>query len=82
MKDLRYFTDAAPLAFDVTVLSNLTSTDERVAVYRMSPGEVEYRRKRTQMAWPRSVYSLSHIAVPFRPDDPVYGVAGTAIGVA
>jgi len=26
------------------------------------------------MAWPRNVYSLSHLAIPFAPDDPVYGI--------
>lgn len=25
------------------------------------------------MAWPPGVYSLTHVAVPFSPDDPVYG---------
>jgi hypothetical protein len=28
------------------------------------------------MAWPRGVYSLSHVAIPFAPDDPVYGSSG------
>jgi hypothetical protein len=23
--------------------------------------------------WPRDVYSLSHVAIPFPPDDPYYG---------
>ena len=27
----------------------------------------------TAFAWPRSVFSLSHIAIPFRTDDLVYG---------
>lgn len=26
------------------------------------------------MTWPRGVISLSHIALPFPPDDPLYGV--------
>ena len=25
------------------------------------------------MAWPPDTYSLSHVALPFRADDPVYG---------
>lgn len=25
------------------------------------------------LAWPRGFYSLSHVAVPFPPDDPIYG---------
>ena len=26
------------------------------------------------LAWPQSIYSLSHLAVPFRPDDPLFGI--------
>jgi hypothetical protein len=25
------------------------------------------------MSWPRDTYSLAHVALPFRADDPVYG---------
>ena len=25
------------------------------------------------MSWPSGIYSLSHVAIPFAPDDPVYG---------
>jgi hypothetical protein len=25
------------------------------------------------LSWPDEVYSLSHVALPFSPDDPVYG---------
>ena len=25
------------------------------------------------MEWPRGVFSLSHVALPFPPDDPLYG---------
>ena len=27
------------------------------------------------LAWPRTVFSLSHVALPFPPDDPLYGYA-------
>jgi hypothetical protein len=27
----------------------------------------------TGMTWPRDIYSLAHVALPFRPDDLVYG---------
>jgi hypothetical protein len=30
--------------------------------------------------WPAGVYSLSHVAVPFRPDDPLYGIAPPGAG--
>jgi hypothetical protein len=28
------------------------------------------------LSWPDEVYSLSHIALPFPPDDPLYGEGG------
>ena len=28
------------------------------------------------MSWPNNVFSLSHVALPFAPDDPIYGVDG------
>ena len=34
---------------------------------------------RTELSWPQSFYSMSHIAIPFRADDLVYG-DGTAVG--
>ena len=30
----------------------------------------------TALTWPRGTYSLSHIALPFAPDDPLYGSGG------
>ena len=29
-----------------------------------------------ELEWPRSIYSLSHVAIPFPPDDPLYGRGG------
>ena len=29
------------------------------------------------MSWPRGVFSLTHVALPFAPDDPVYGARHT-----
>jgi hypothetical protein len=32
------------------------------------------------LRWPQAVYSLSHVALPFPPDDPIYGQARTGDG--
>ena len=39
----------------------------------MSIGETSATTESTSLAWPAGIYSLSHIAIPFRPDDLVYG---------
>ena len=36
-------------------------------------GEETLSLKELGLAWPEYIYSLSHIALPFAPDDPVYG---------
>jgi alpha-beta hydrolase superfamily lysophospholipase len=66
-----------PLPFDVTVLGNAgVVADERdtalVARHRAAGGTAVDARL-TSMAWPHDTYSLSHVALPFRANDAVYG---------
>ena len=42
-------------------------------VRRRRAGGAEVTESPLGLAWPRGLYSLSHIALPFPPDDPVYG---------
>ena len=37
------------------------------------PAPVRRRIRLCRCAWPRGVFSLSHVALPFPPDDPIYG---------
>jgi alpha-beta hydrolase superfamily lysophospholipase len=71
------------LSFDLTVLSNSgAATREQVPIlvarHRAAGGRALDTRP-TGLAWPRDTYSLSHIALPFRADDPVYGAAPPAL---
>ena len=74
--------EGPPLPFDLTVLMN---ADERavgqrpavVALHRAA-GSTALDEKPTGMAWPLDTYSLAHVALPFRPDDPVYGATPPA----
>jgi alpha-beta hydrolase superfamily lysophospholipase len=67
-----------PLPFDLTVLGNAgaASGGERdlalIARHRAAGSTVVDTRS-TGMSWPRDTYSLAHVALPFRADDPVYG---------
>lgn len=61
------------LPYHLTIISNshndLLEVDEQTRLAR-----TDYRViKPLKIAWPDGVYSLSHIAVPFSPDDPIYG---------
>lgn len=67
-----------PLPFDLTVLGNAGAApagerDLGVVARHRAAGSTKLDIQPTGMAWPGDTYSLSHIALPFRADDPVYG---------
>jgi alpha-beta hydrolase superfamily lysophospholipase len=70
-------------AFMLTLVSNKDETDESMVALSKMPGSSAVEVCDTGLAWPRGVYSLAHVALPFRPDDPVYGgdEAGPSPGV-
>ena len=42
-------------------------------------GTGSFQTTALDVAWPESVYSLSHVALPFMPDDPWYGGSNAQI---
>jgi len=58
--------------YRITLLTNRGETSQVVA---RSAGarSAEVRERETGLAWPPAIFSLSHVAVPFPPDDPLYG---------
>jgi alpha-beta hydrolase superfamily lysophospholipase len=68
-----YFKPLAPLNFGVTVLQNHDPGSVAVDALTLAPGEVTPSLAPTGMSWPAAIFSLAHIALPFRPDDAVYG---------
>lgn len=66
---------AAPnLPFAVTFLTNENAYSTSVVVKHQPPfSAVRVDAQVLDLAWPRGVVSLSHVALPFSPDDPVYG---------
>ena len=63
----------APLSFDLTLITNKDpSSREVVARHKTTESDSE-TVQRTGLSWPRGVYSLSHVAIPFSPEDPLYG---------
>jgi len=70
---------AEPLPYGVTVLKNRNQYGREINVMSLSAGAKTAVVRRTDLVWPESIYSMSHIAVPFRADDQVYG-DGSATG--
>jgi alpha-beta hydrolase superfamily lysophospholipase len=64
---------AAPLSYGVTVLRNRSRHTREIHLLSLSAGESTPTVSETDMFWPEGIYSMSHIAVPFRADDQVYG---------
>ena len=62
------------LPFGLTVISNRdTSTRDVVARHKAPLSGVVTEQELDGLAWPSNVFSLSHVALPFPPDDPLYG---------
>lgn len=64
---------SVPTRYKVTLLSNRRSGSNRVEAITRNPDTTEVVREHLDAAWPPSVYAISHVAIPFPPDDPVYG---------
>jgi hypothetical protein len=65
--------DAAASRFSVTVVTNASERESEVVARHRAPSSREWRETRLGLRWPDGVYSLSHVALPFPPDDPLYG---------
>jgi len=68
---------------DVTVVTNEDGSASRAVARTTLRGEIVPSGSTYVGEWPSEVYSLSHIALPFSPEDPVYGgpEAGSSPGI-
>jgi alpha-beta hydrolase superfamily lysophospholipase len=70
----RRMLDDPGLPFTVTVVSNREADSDDVVARSKPPFATAVQEEKTLGAlWPRGILSLSHIALPFPPDDPLYG---------
>ncbi len=70
---VQYFESAAPHNYSVAVLQNRNADTIALNVMSLPAGTAEWKVKTTKLRWPDSVFSLSHIAIPFAANDEVYG---------
>lgn len=61
------------LPFDVTLLTNAGPDTQALVARRRAAGRTEVVDEPTGLEWPAGIFSLSHLALPVPPDDPVYG---------
>lgn len=71
--DARIVGDAR-LPFALTLVTNESETSAAVVARRQEPYSAQFSRQdELGAAWPSGVISLSHVALPIPPDDPLYG---------
>jgi alpha-beta hydrolase superfamily lysophospholipase len=59
--------------YTLELVSNASPEALDIALYRLAPGQ-PVEEVPTGLAWPAELVSLGHVALPFPPDDPVYGI--------
>ena len=63
----------ADTPYAVTLVTNRDADSLEVVARERPAGGGRVRTRPLDLSWPRGVYSLSHVALPFPPDDPIYG---------
>lgn len=74
----RLLTDPQPSRYRLEVLGNTNPQSRSLVVRERARGETTVVAQPTTLAWPDFVFATSHVALPFPPDDPVYGAAPPA----
>lgn len=64
-------------SYALTVVANASDDSLAAVERRAAAGSVEKATRPIGIEWPPNVFSLSHVALPFPPDDPLYGYAVT-----
>ncbi|HET7218766.1 MAG TPA: alpha/beta hydrolase [Vicinamibacterales bacterium] len=70
---LSRLTDASSRRYRRTLISNIDPSSLDVAEKSIAPGVTTITARPLGLAWPRDVFSLSHVAIPFPLTDPIYG---------
>jgi len=72
---LNLLNDRESLPFHYTLVTNANEDTMDVVARTRRAGMREWDELPLEHAWPKGIYSLSHVALPIRPDDPLYGFA-------
>jgi hypothetical protein len=59
--------------YALTLITNANPQTLQVVERTVAPGGAVGTERLLDLWWPRNVFSLSHVALPFAPDDPLYG---------
>jgi len=59
--------------YTLSLVTNKNSSSQEVMLASISPGADDSVDTDLGLSWPADLYSLTHVALPFPPDDPLYG---------
>lgn len=60
-------------SFDISVIRNRSTESQQVEEIFRPAEQTQWQQHVLKLSWPKSVYSLSHVALPFASNDPWYG---------
>jgi alpha-beta hydrolase superfamily lysophospholipase len=61
--------------YTLSLVTNARAGEPEAVVKTVVPGSTAIAETPLGLAWPPQIFSLSHLAVPFRADDPLFGIA-------
>jgi hypothetical protein len=70
---LRALTGRTSTPYRLTAISNVDPATDELEEWSRPAGAADPIITPLDLAWPPGFYSLSHVALPFPPDDPIYG---------
>jgi hypothetical protein len=73
---MRTLLEPAPRSYRRVIVTNTGDDSREVDARTVEPGPVTVTRRPLGLEWPREVFSLTHVALPFALDDPLYGIVG------
>ena len=69
-------TQAKDLPYTLTIVTNVNEESRKVMAKTLRQQNQEQTNENLELEWPRKIFSLSHIAIPFPEYDDVYGAIG------
>jgi alpha-beta hydrolase superfamily lysophospholipase len=66
-------TPTTPQAYRFTAVVNASDDTDATLERTIAPGDTQATERPLGLAYPAGIFSLSHLAIPIPPDDPLYG---------
>jgi len=70
---LAQLTPTTPQAYRFTSIVNASEDSDATVEVSIAAGELEPTKRPLDLPYPSGIFSLSHLAIPIPPDDPLYG---------